>query len=73
MMQAGMFVSAGSFAADVRARLFPHFWREEDAEMESGKLDEELSRMSDIADLVTSGATVAFQRVLRGDRRARGP
>ncbi|MGW4824839.1 hypothetical protein ACWEP4_39480 [Streptomyces sp. NPDC004227] len=41
MMQAGMFVPADSFAADVRTRLFTHFRREEDAEMESGKLDEE--------------------------------
>ncbi|MGP3737628.1 histidine kinase (plasmid) [Streptomyces sp. GDS52] len=60
MMQADMFVSAYSFAADVRAWLFTHFWREEDAEMESGKLDEELSRMSGIADLVMSGAMVLF-------------
>lgn len=60
MMQAGMFVSADSFAADVRTRLFTHYRREEDAEMESGKLDEELARMSDIAGLVTPGAIVLF-------------
>lgn len=60
MMRAGMFVSADSFGADVRARLFTHLWREEDAEVESGELDEELSRMSGIADLVTSRATALF-------------
>lgn len=60
MMQAGMFVSADSFATDVCARLFTHYRREEDAEMESGKLDEELARMSDIAGLVTPGALVLF-------------
>jgi DNA mismatch repair ATPase MutS len=53
MMQSGMFVAAESFSADVCDGLFTHFKREEDATMESGKLDEELSRMSDIADLVT--------------------
>ncbi|MEU6284407.1 hypothetical protein [Streptomyces sp. NPDC047028] len=60
MMQAGLFVSADTFAADVRTRLFTHHRREEDAEMESGKLDEELARMSDIANRVTPGAVVLF-------------
>ncbi|MET8631726.1 hypothetical protein [Streptomyces sp. NPDC004680] len=60
MMQAGLFVSADSFAADVRVRLYTHYRREEDAEMESGKLDEELARMNDIANLVTPGAMVLF-------------
>lgn len=60
MMQAGMFVSADSFAADVRGRLFTHYRREEDATMKSGKLDEELARMSGIADLVDPGAMVLF-------------
>lgn len=60
MMQAGLFVSADSFAADVRERLFTHCRREEDTEMESGKLDEELARMSDIASLVTPGAVILF-------------
>ncbi|MFF7647387.1 hypothetical protein [Streptomyces canus] len=60
MMQAGLFVSANSFAADVRTRLLTHYRREEDAQMESGKLDEELARMSDIASQVTPGAVVLF-------------
>jgi DNA mismatch repair ATPase MutS len=49
MMQCGMFVPAESFRADVAAGVFTHYKREEDATMTSGKLDEELSRMSDIA------------------------
>lgn len=53
MMQSGMFAAAASLSADVCDGIFTHFKREEDATMESGKLDEELSRMSDIADLVT--------------------
>ena len=53
MMQSGMFVSAGSFRANVSGGVFTHYKREEDASMESGKLDEELARMSDIADEIT--------------------
>jgi hypothetical protein len=60
MMQCGMFVTAESFAGAVCTGLFTHCRREEDAEMESGKLDEELSRMSEIADRVTPGAVVLF-------------
>jgi MutS domain V len=60
MMQCGMFVAAESFSAAVCERLFTHYRREEDAEMESGKLDEELSRMNDIAGQVTPGSIVLF-------------
>jgi DNA mismatch repair ATPase MutS len=53
MMQAGMFVAAESFCADLCRGLFTHYKREEDVTMESGKFDEELSRMSDIVDALT--------------------
>jgi len=56
MMQAGMFVGAESFTADVRAGVFTHYKREEDVTMEGGKLDEELRRMSDIADEIAPGS-----------------
>ena len=52
MMQAGMFVSADSFRADVAGGVFTHYKREEDATMERGKLDEELDRMSGIVDQI---------------------
>jgi len=55
MMQAGMFVPADSFAADVSTGVFTHFKREEDVTMEMGKLDEELDRMSVIAGQITPG------------------
>jgi hypothetical protein len=55
MMQAGMFVPAGSFAASVSTGVFTHFKREEDVTMKMGKLDEELDRMSAIADQLTPG------------------
>ncbi len=60
MMQCGLFVGADSFAADVRDGLFTHFKREEDAEMRSGKLDEELARMSEIAGELRPGGMVLF-------------
>jgi len=53
MMQAGMFVGAQSFRADVCAEVFTHYKREEDVAMKSGKLDEELARMSEIADAIS--------------------
>lgn len=53
MMQAGMFTGAQSFRAGVCAGVFTHYKREEDTTMESGKLDEELSRMSAIAGQIT--------------------
>lgn len=55
MMQAGMFAAAESFTASVSDGVFTHFKREEDATMEQGKLDEELSRMSAIAGDITGG------------------
>jgi len=49
MTQAGMFVGADSLRVSVCAGVFTHYKREEDEAMESGKLDEELARMSEIA------------------------
>jgi MutS domain V len=56
MMQAGMFVTAQSFLADVSDGIFTHFKREEDATLTHGKLDEELARMSQIAGRIGSKA-----------------
>jgi DNA mismatch repair ATPase MutS len=60
MMQCGMFVPAESFRANVCSGLFTHYKREEDASMKSGKLDEELSRMSDIVDNIVQNSMVLF-------------
>ena len=60
MMQCGMFVPAEFFSANICDGLFTHYKREEDTAMESGKLDEELSRMSDIVDRLTSRSMVLF-------------
>lgn len=56
MMQSGMFAPAVSFRANACDGIFTHYKREEDASMQSGKLDEELSRMSAIADTITPHA-----------------
>ena len=50
MAQCGMFVAADSFHFCVRPRIFTHFCKPEDASMDSGKLDEELSRLDNIVD-----------------------
>jgi hypothetical protein len=60
LMQAGMFVPAEAFRADVRDGLFSHFKREEDASLRSGKLDEELGRISSIVDKTRPGSMVLF-------------
>jgi DNA mismatch repair ATPase MutS len=58
MMQSGMFVGAQSLRASVCAGVFTHYKREEDATMRGGKLDEELSRMSEIADEVGANSVL---------------
>ncbi len=58
MMQCGMFVAAESFSANVCRGIFTHFKREEDANLKSGKLDEELRRMSTIVDSISPESLV---------------
>jgi DNA mismatch repair ATPase MutS len=60
MMQCGMFVPAESFCSNICDSLFTHYKREEDTAMESGKFDEELGRMSEIVDNITSNSMVLF-------------
>src|SRR4029453_16728083 len=52
MMQCGMFVPANVFRAGIRTGVFSHFRREEDAVIDSGKLDQELRRMSGVVDVL---------------------
>ncbi|CEP68119.1 DNA mismatch repair protein MutS, C-terminal [Moorella glycerini] len=60
MMQCGMFVPAESFCASTCDGLFTHYKREEDVALKSGKLDEELNRISDIVDHITANSMVMF-------------
>ncbi len=60
MMQAGMFVVAGAFRASVVEAIYTHFIREEDPTLVSGRLDEELGRMSAIADEIGPRCLMLF-------------
>lgn len=50
MMQAGLPVTAVKFKSGIFPNFFTHFTRREDSAMNSGRLDEELGRMSKIID-----------------------
>jgi len=56
MMQCGMFVAAESFGSNVSDAVLTHFIRGEDAAMNSGKLDLELKRMSEIMKHITGNS-----------------
>lgn len=58
MMQSGMFVSAASFEAELVHGVVTHYKREEDAAMKRGKLDEELSRMSELVEQLAPNVLV---------------
>lgn len=60
MAQSGMFVGASAFSVPIRNGIFSHFKKEEDAAMKSGKLDEELVRMDDIADRLKKDSLMLF-------------
>ena len=56
MMQCGLPVAAKSYQSAVFPRIFVHFTRREDTSMNSGRLDEELDRMSRIVDRIGDGS-----------------
>ena len=58
MMHCGMFVPAATFSTNLCTGLYTHFKRKEDVSMESGKLDDELNRMSQIADHLSANSLV---------------
>jgi hypothetical protein len=60
MAQCGLFVTADALRVSVCQAVFTHFIREEDATMSSGRLDEELSRMSGIADVLRPRSLMLF-------------
>ncbi len=72
MMQCGMFVPARSFSANLCTGLFTHFKRKEDVTMESGKLDEELSRMSQIADHLQPNSLVLLNEAFASTNEREG-
>jgi hypothetical protein len=72
MMQCGLFVTAGAFRANVTRGIFTHFIREEDADMTSGRLDEELRRMSVIADQIGPRCLMLFNESFAGTNEREG-
>lgn len=60
MMQCGMFVGAEYYCANICEGIFTHYKREEDVSMRSGKLDEELRRMSSIIDNIKPNSIIFF-------------
>jgi DNA mismatch repair ATPase MutS len=72
MMQCGLFVTAASYRADVTHGIFTHFIRAADPGMTSGRLDDELRRMSIIADQITPYCLVLFNESFAGTNEREG-
>lgn len=60
MFQCGMFTAAEAYCSHLTGGIYTHFKKEEDSGMNSGKLDEELLRMSGIADHLHKNSLVLF-------------
>ena len=72
MMQCGLFVTAQSYRANVTRGIFTHFLREEDAGMTSGRLDDELRRMSAIAGQIGPNCLMLFNESFAGTNEREG-
>lgn len=72
MMQCGLFVTAQSYQSDAARGIFTHFIREEDPGMTSGRLDDELRRMSAIAGQAGPHALILFNESFAGTNEREG-
>jgi hypothetical protein len=72
MMQSGLFVTARSYQANVTSGIFTHFIREEDSGMTSGRLDDELRRMSVIAGQIKPHCLMLFNESFAGTNEREG-
>lgn len=72
MAQCGCFVMAAHFESHVVSGIFSHFSKLEDRTMKSGKLDEELLRMSGIADRIRSNALILFNESFQSTNEREG-
>jgi hypothetical protein len=72
MMQSGLFVTAQSYRSDVARGIFTHFIREEDPEMTSGRLDDELRRMSATAGQIRPDCLMLFNESFAGTNEREG-
>ena len=55
MAQCGMMVAGNSYKSSIKNNIYTHFKKEEDNNMNSGKLDEEMNRMDKIVSLIKEG------------------
>jgi hypothetical protein len=72
MLQCGLFVTARSYQANVTRGIFTHFIREEDSGMTSGRLDDELRRMSLVARQIQPGCLMLFNESFAGTNEREG-
>ena len=72
MMQLGMFVSGTSFESNTFEDIFTHFNKEEDKTMESGKLDEELSRLDEIVEDIKPNSLMLFNESFQSTSEMEG-
>jgi DNA mismatch repair ATPase MutS len=72
MMQCGLFVTAQAYQANVARGIFTHFIRQEDPGMVSGRLDDELRRISAIADQIGPHCLVLFNESFAGTNEREG-
>lgn len=72
MTGAGLFVAAQRFTTSLHSGVFCHYRREEDVQLRSGKLDEELRRMQAIAAAITPGALLLCNESFSATNEAEG-
>lgn len=64
MMQAGIFVAAEAYEADIREGIFTHFRTRDDSTMTYGRLKEELVRIRDLTNRIEPGSMVLWNEPL---------
>ena len=72
MAQTGMFVGAKRFVGRVHKGVFTHFRKEEDRSLRMGKLEEELSRMSDTVERIKPGSLLLLNEFMSSTNEKEG-
>lgn len=72
MMQLGLFVCANFFESNTYYNVFSHFNKEEDKTMTSGKLDEELSRLRGIVEVIKPNSLMLFNESFQSTAEIEG-
>lgn len=72
MMQAGLFVPAEYFVSPLYDNILTHFTRREDSSMNSGRLVEEIKRLNQIVDMITSRSLLLFNETFSSTTEREG-